>query len=119
MLTDASGQHTTSPANAAGSMSADRAGLHGVIEANMNTAVVLKSDDLLINALKTSGRLDDKNSAYYQKILLYFDLGGYRFYLNDPFPGKIIMSAGVRRSPADAIIQKWDFTQTANPSKLQ
>ncbi len=119
VMIDAQGAITNSPSSAAGSQSVARAGLQSTIESNMNTSVTLQQDPALIGVLAAGKRLDTKNKDKYQKIVLYFELGGYRFYINDPFPGKTVTVKKKRRSPADNIIKKWDFAQIADPAKLQ
>ena len=109
--TDKSGKIT----NITGSKSTDTAGLKNIIQTNLNTNVTLKADPILINSLTINGALSSITKAQYSKILLYFSLGGYRFYINDPNPGLIVRSAGVVRSPAQNIISKWDFSRTFNP----
>ena len=116
VLVDRSGKYASALGAAAGSASAERAKaadgtkLQGIIQSNLGTTVTLSQDAALINQLLSQKRLDGANTEKYKRILLYFELDGYRFYLNDPFPGKIVRMKGKRRSPADNIIKKWDFT---------
>ena len=98
--------------NLTGSKSTDLASLKSLIQSNLNASVTLKADPVLIKSLVVNGVLDSTTQGQYSKILLYFTLGGYRFYLNDPNPGRIVRSAGVLRSPALNIISKWDFTKS-------
>ncbi len=99
-----------------GSAGTSKRGLTGIIsQATMNkTTVTLRPDITLINFLFSAKqkRLDSASKAGYQKILLYFELGGFRFYLVDPFPGKIVTLKGTKRSPAMNNIKKWDLTET-------
>lgn len=95
-----------------GSQSASRASLASTIQSNLNTSVKLNADPDLIELLVKNGVLDSTTQTQYSKILLYFTLNGYRFYLNDPNPGHIVRSAGVVRSPAAQIINKWDFNKS-------
>lgn len=98
--------------NLTASKSVDMAGLKSLIQSNLDSNVVLRSDNQLISYLANDGRLDSTTQNQYGKILLYFVLNGYRFYLNDPHPGKITRVAGVMRSPALNIINKWDFNKS-------
>jgi len=103
----------SSPTNLDGSESAGRAGLSSIINNNMETPVTLKQDPALINELATPARhvLDANTKAKYQQILLYFELDGYRFYLNDPFPAKYVGSSGSKFyvNPAAIICSKWSM----------
>ncbi len=103
-----------------GSYSAKAAGLANIIETNkaIGTKVTLQADDTLINFLYAQKRLNSQTKANYAQILLYFELGGYRFYLADPFPGIIklyaIQSSGV--NIASNIIKKWDYNKIYVPA---
>lgn len=90
--------------NLTGSKSVSYAGLKGVISRNLNTNVTLKADPTLINHLANDRRLDANTKPKYAKILLYFELEGYRFYINDPYPARIVIG---RVNPAANIINKW------------
>jgi len=87
-----------------GSISALRAGLAGTVEENSNMMVTLKADPALINLLHNQNRLDTGSKNAYQQILLYFDFGGHRYYVNDPYPAKIVVG---RVNPAAQIIGRW------------
>jgi hypothetical protein len=91
-----------------GSRSVSFAGLKSIVVANMKMKVSLRRDDKLVGLLYAQNRLDRTTKEAYAKILLYFELGGYRFYLVDPFPGKIV--AG-RVNIARNIINKWNFSK--------
>lgn len=111
VLTDAKGtvlKAGTPVANAGGSKSAKNAGLDGIISSNMQATVSLNSATNLITLLGQTGRLAAADVAQYSKILLYFELGGYWFFISDPWPGKIVVG---RVNPAKNIISKWDFTK--------
>lgn len=76
--------------------------------------VVLNQDASRINQLFSGGVLTTATKAKYQKILLYFRLPNapapyntYKFYINDPNPGKRIRAGSVIRDPAANIIAKW------------
>jgi hypothetical protein len=75
------------------------------INQNANKQVTLQEDPVLINILKSQKRLKSNQTSKYTKILLYFSLTGsdgevYRFYINDPYPGK-------GGGPAKKIIGRW------------
>ena len=105
-----------SGANLDGSASAVIAGLQGspvgslttgVIDSNLNTMVTLQQDPVLINYLTRLGSLDASTQQAYSRILLYFDLGGYRFYLADPYPGKPFKRLNRVYNPAQQTISSW------------
>ena len=89
-----------------GSKSVDFAGLKGIIQGNLGTEVTLNDDPNLIQQLFNEGRLNNTTKPQYAKILLYFTLNGYRFYINDPYPAKIVVG---RTNPAGQIINKWNL----------
>lgn len=65
-------------------------------------------------------KLNAVTKTLYAKILLYFELGGYRFYLNDPYPagpiGAIMIKKGpLVRNPVQNIISKWNLKQSYYP----
>ncbi len=96
--------------NIAGSKSVGGAGLSGIIQANLTTNVTLNADPMLIAHLGSTGVLNTVTSPQYTKILLYFTLAGYRFYINDPYPPKIILPSAIAGSgvnPAAQIISRW------------
>jgi len=95
----------SSPVGLAGSMGLTPAAL-AVINSNLNTTVTVKDDPALINALVTKGQVDNATKVNYQKILLWFELGGFRFYLNDPYPGLIVSG---RTNVAASIVKKWQI----------
>ncbi len=95
-----------------GSKSVALAGLRGIINASMNVKVSLRKDDKLAGLLYAQNRLDKSTKEAYEKILTYFEVGGYRFYLVDPFPPKIVKG---RVNPARNIIEKWNFTKAYFP----
>ncbi len=89
-----------------GSISVGAAKLQPLISQNLNTKVTLQADDTLINFLEQTGRLNSQTKVPYRKILLYFTLKGYRFYLNDPYPMRIVAR---RANAAQNIINKWNI----------
>jgi len=99
--------------NLTGSRSAVAAGLAGLINANMGMKVQLKLDTVLLEHLIADDRLDLITKPYYERILLYFVLQGYRFYLIDLLSGKITITARSRINPARNIASKWNYGITA------
>lgn len=106
-----------------GSVSAGRVNFGGVVvnkdwvAANQNLRVQLNADPVLVSYLTRTKRLTRAAGLeeQYGQILLYFvlQIGGvnYRFYLNDPFPGKI----KGKNFPARSIINKWDYQRSFRP----
>lgn len=106
-----------------GSVSSDRVNFGGVainkawIQANQGVQVQLQADNMLISYLTQKKRLTAVKSMNqkYAQILLFFvlEIGGakYRFYMNDPFPGKIQGNV----NPAAMILKKWDLVRTYRP----
>jgi hypothetical protein len=84
--------------------------------ANANLQVILKKDPKLIDFLLQNGRLDQENKERYSNLLLYFELKGYRLYLDNPFPGKIFKMALSSVNPAAGIIVRWDFSSSFKPT---
>jgi hypothetical protein len=102
--------------NLNGSAGAHKVGLDlNYIKANAGVSVTLKQDTTLVDYLVSSTRLQVGMKDKYSKILLYFELNGYRFYLNDPFPGKMVRTAVSSVNPAGNIIGKWDFGSQFKP----
>jgi hypothetical protein len=107
-----------------GSVSASNVNFNGVvvnkdfIQENQNLSVQLNADATLIDFLTRDNRLSPAAgiSKNYAQILLYFVLAihgtNYRFYLNDPFPGRI----QGRIFPARSIMRKWNFELAFRPS---
>lgn len=107
-----------------GSVSASNVNFNGVvvnrnfIAANQNLGVQLNADPMLIDFLTRDNRLTSAAGIdqQYGQILLYFVLAinrvNYRFYLNDPFPGRI----QGKTFPARAIIGKWNYLLAFRPS---
>jgi len=96
-----------------GSASVSEVGLQGVVAAAMQskTAIMLSEDPILIEQLRKVGSFgSDVTLEKYKKILLYFETGGYRFYLVDPWPGRAVRSAMGGSSRADQIIDNWDLS---------
>ena len=83
------------------------------IIANRAAMVQLLADEDRINQLTSAGSLTTITKPYYQRLLLYFKLPNstYKFYLNDPTPGKVVNTARGTTNPALNIINKWDFTK--------
>jgi hypothetical protein len=87
------------------------------IAANKGLQVKLEKDLRLIDFLVQDSRLTgvpDKNDGVslkekYARLLLYFVLtihgAHYRFYINDPFPGKIQEDV----MPASVVVDRWDL----------
>lgn len=106
-----------------GSISADRVNFGGIvinqawIAENQNMQVQLQADPLLTAYLARTKRLTRAAALdqQYGQILLYFVLqigaANYRFYLVDPFPGRIQGN----NFPARAIMSKWDYQRAFRP----
>ncbi len=84
------------------------------LSAYNNQSVVLNQDPVRINQLVKAGVLTSTTKAKYQKIMLYFKLptapapyNTFKYYINDPNPGRRITTAGITRDPAANIIAKW------------
>lgn len=88
--------------------------IQNLVQQQESTMVNLKTDPALITYLASQNRLDRVTTPEYQRILLYFILGEYRLYINDPFPGKIVHYPGLRVNvnPAANIIAKWNLNST-------
>lgn len=83
------------------------------ITANRAAMVQLFADDERINQLAKIGSLTTITKPYYQRLLLYFRVPNstYKFYINDPTPGKVVNTTRGSKNPALNIINKWDFTK--------
>jgi len=92
-----------------GSWSVDRAGLKGIIDANLAAQVVVYYDNDLMDKLVTTKRVVAANKARFARILVYFEFNGYRFYLTDPWPRLGATYARGRKSVSgvDSILKSW------------
>lgn len=87
-----------------------------LINANLNQSVKLSRDDARIQYLagnNPSNHFDsDTTQTQYAQILLYFTLGGQKFYLNDPNPPAVYFRGRAKSSGAADIVKKWDLSKT-------
>ena len=87
------------------------------LRANGGIKVALQADPELIEYLAFNKRLKRKTKTKYARILLYFKLQSsrgavYRFYINDPWPGKIRRTSRGKVNPAGKILKRWDFNKS-------
>lgn len=82
---------------------------------NGQTLVQLVPDPAQIAFLQANGHLDAPTATFYAKYLLYFSLNGNKFYINNPWPGKLILNRDKKtmakkpytRNPTRDIMAKW------------
>jgi len=89
-----------------GSRSVVNAGLGSLFQddAFLNKKVTLQRDPELAKLLFRQNRLIKKTRKKYSEILLYFEHNGYRFYVVDPYPQKVVRGRG---NAAEEILKRW------------
>lgn len=109
--------NTNNPAKTSRFLILTTKGSQGIdLSAYNNQLVVLNQDPVRIAQLLAGGVLTAGTKAKYQAIMLYFTLpnapapfNNYKYYLNDPNPGKRVKAGNVIRDPAANIIAKWNI----------
>lgn len=98
--------------NITGSRSAANAGMTALITANLNSMVQLRADPVLLDHLFNIGCFADlATKVLYGRVLLYFVIQGYRFYICEVYPALVRKMAFGMINPAQDILNKWDFTK--------
>jgi hypothetical protein len=109
--------NTNNPAKTSRFLILTTKGSQGIdLSAYNGQSVVLNQDPARIAQLVAGGALTSATKAKYQAIMLYFTLptapapfNTYKYYLNDPNPGKRVKAGNVIRDPAASIIAKWNI----------